>query len=210
MRTVLILVCLMVQLTALAKSFGVVGEVFPVAEMSFLTFIEERLAAFTATGELEALNQRWLKTVASHADRPSPLGLPRASISTVHYYKPEIVITEAIKDSNGRVLFPANTRVNALQQLPNYSPCWLFFNADNEAQMHWAEKYQSQCPNAKLILTGGSVGKAEKSLQMIIYFDQSGRIARKLQLSSVPALVKREGNQLRIQQLAVKENGDVT
>lgn len=204
-----ILLMLVLDVQTYAKSFGVVGEIFPIAEMSFLKLIEERLAALSSSGELDALNQRWQSTVANHANRPDPLGLPRAIQHKIHYYKPEIVLEQAITDINGRVLYPAGTRVNALTALPSYSPCWLFFNADDEAQMHWAEKEMVKCPNPKMILTGGAVSVEERKLKTIIYFDQAGRISRKLHINSIPALVIREGNKLRIDELAIKENGDV-
>ncbi|MFO9620063.1 type-F conjugative transfer system protein TraW, partial [Legionella pneumophila serogroup 1] len=56
------LILLMISIDQVhAKSFGVVGEVFPIAEKSFLTLIEERLASLKASGELESLNQRWVQ-----------------------------------------------------------------------------------------------------------------------------------------------------
>lgn len=192
-----------------AQSFGVVGEVFPIAEKSFLKLIEERLAALSSNGKLAAINQQWLSRVAKHANRPKPLDLPRALKTRVHYYKPEVVLVQAIADSEGHVLYPAGTSVNALQDLPSYFPCWLFFNAEDEAQIHWVQKEKTRCPNPTLILTGGAVSRAETHLQALIYFDQAGRISKKLQIASVPAKVKRKGNQLRIDELAIKENGDV-
>ena len=49
----------------------------------------------------------------------------------------------------------------------------------------------------------------EQRLNAVIYFDQAGRISQKLQINSVPAIVTREDNKLRIDELAIKENGDV-
>lgn len=192
-----------------AKSFGVVGETFPVAETSFLTLIETRLSMLSANGELNTLNQQWVNTVANHADRPSPLRLSRTLRSKSHYYVPEVVLSHAITDSSGRVLYPVGTQVNALQKLPSYSPCWMFFNGDDEAQLRWALKNKSGCTNPKMILTGGAVSQAEQKLNAVIYFDQAGRISQKLEIASVPAIVRREGDQLRIDEQAIKENGDV-
>ena len=62
------------------QSFGVVGEVFPIGEMSFLTFIEQRLTTLSENGELETTNEQWKKNVENHANRPTPLLLPRANI----------------------------------------------------------------------------------------------------------------------------------
>ncbi len=192
-----------------AKSFGVVGEVFPIAEKSFLTLIEERLASLKASGEIESLNQRWVQTAAEHANRPMALELPRTNRSTRHDYVPEITLSQDIRNEKGRILYSKGTHVNALQQMPSYTPCWLFFNADDEAQLNWAVLQKTQCANPKLILTGGAINTAEKKLNAVIYFDQAGKITTKLHIAHVPAKVTRYQNHLVIAELAIKENGDV-
>lgn len=192
-----------------AKSFGVVGEVFPVAEKSFLTLIEERLAFLKANGELEEMNQRWIQTAVEHANRPRALDLPRANRSVSHNYVPEITLSQDIINEKGRILYSKGTYVNALQYMPSYTPCWLFFNADDEAQLNWAVLQKTQCANPKLILTGGAINSAENKINAVIYFDQAGKITRKLNIVHVPAKVTRHQNHLVINEQAIKENGDV-
>lgn len=193
----------------LAQSFGVVGEVFPVAEKSFLVLIEERLRVLVASGELETLNQRWVNTVAKHVNRPAALGLERTNHTNRHDYVPEITLSQDMADGSGRVLYPKGTHVNALERMPTYKPCWLFFNADDAAQIHWAKKQSHGCVNPKFILTGGAINRTEQRLQSVIYFDQAGKITTKLHIAHVPAKIVREGNKLVIVELAIKENGDV-
>lgn len=192
-----------------AKSFGVVGDVFPIAEKSFLTLIEERLASLKASGELEAMNQRMLQTAADHANRPKALDLPRTPRSTRHDYVPEMTLSQDITNESGRILYSKGTHINALQHMPSYTPCWLFFNADDEAQLNWAVLQKTQCANPKLILIGGEINTAEKKLNAMIYFDQAGRITSQLHITHVPAKVTRYQNHLVIAELAIKENGDV-
>lgn len=192
-----------------SKSFGVVGEVFPIAEKSFLKLIEERLQVLKTNGEIEALNERWLHTVAAHANRPAPLNLSRTTHSITHHFIPETRVSQDITDERARVLYAKGMTVNALTQMPSYQPCWLFFNADDEAQLKWARHQQTICPNPKLILTGGAIATAEKNLQAVIYFDQAGKITSKLHIAHVPAKVTRRHNHLVIHEVAIKENGDV-
>ncbi len=192
-----------------AKSFGVVGEVFPVVEKSFLELIEERLKALQVRGELEALNQRWIDTAAKHINRPTALTLERANQTNRHYYVPEITLSQEITARSGKVLYPKGTHVNALEHMPTYKPCWLFFNADDEAQLNWASLQKNGCPNPKFILTGGAINVTEQRLQSVIYFDQAGKITKQLNIAHVPAIVLRRGNQLEIQEQAIKENGHV-
>lgn len=192
-----------------AQSFGVVGEVFPVAEKSFLVLIEERLVALKANGALDSMQQRWIQTITAHANRPTALEIERTVRTRKYVHVPEITLAQTLRDAHGRVLFAKGTRVNALKQLPSYSPCWLFFNADEEAQLHWAERQKKHCPNFKFILTGGAINQAEQRLLSTIYFDQEGRITQKLRITHVPAKVTREQNHLLIEEQAIKENGDV-
>ncbi|MDF1931834.1 type-F conjugative transfer system protein TraW [Legionella pneumophila] len=192
-----------------AKSFGVVGEVFPIAEKSFLRLIEERLASLKASGELKSLNQRWIQTAAEHANRPPALNIVRTHHSIKHEYVPEITLSQDITNEKGQILYSKGTHVNALQHMPSYTPCWLFFNADDDAQLNWANHQKTQCANPKLILTGGAVNKAEKRLDSVIYFDQAGKITSKLHIGHVPAKVIRHQNSLVIHEQAIKENGDV-
>lgn len=192
-----------------AKSFGVVGEVFPVAEKSFLQLIEERLALLKENGGLDAMNRRWVNTVAHHANRPNALNLSRTERTVTHTYLPELVLNQDITNERGRILYTKGSKVNALERMPSYAPCWLFFNADDEAQMHWARLQQSSCPHPKLILTGGAINTTEKKLSAVIYFDQRGTITQKLRITHVPAKVTRHQNSLIIEEYAIKENGDV-
>ncbi len=123
-----------------SKSFGVVGETFPVSEMSFLDFIELRLQNLTASGELHAMESEWQARVARTANRPNPVGLPRAVLKRSYHYDPTVILTSAILDGYGHVIYPIGSRVNGLEQRPNYAPCWLFFNADDKSQLLWAQK----------------------------------------------------------------------
>lgn len=209
MRAPLIFLMALLCTDTMAKSLGVAGAVFPIGEKSFLTLITERLQDLEANGELEALQERWRETAAKQANRPTPLRLGRASQSSRHYWRAETTLNQDILGADGRVLYVRGTHVNALERLPGYQPCWLFFNADDNAQLLWAGEQASRCQNPKLILTGGSVRAAEKALQAVIYFDQGGRITGKLAITHVPAKVTREGNRLAIDEQAIGEGGHV-
>lgn len=194
--------------TLQASDLGIVGEIFPVREENLLHFIESRVHAMQANGQWEDLEKTFQHQVSKNANRPKPLSLGRAQQSTTHTYRPEIVLSEALRDNTGRILLPRGTSVNALEKLPFYTPCWLFFNGDDSAQKAWAKKARTSCNNPTLILTGGSVKDSEDALNAVIYFDQEGRITRQLHITQVPAIVTRQDNTLRIIQVAIKENGD--
>lgn len=209
MRKGLVISVLLLSSTMLqAKSLGVVGTTFPIAEMSLLTLIESRVAEMSQNGSLERINQDFIQRASAHANRPEPNHLNRINATKIHFYTPEVRLTQTLTDFQGQILYPAGTRVNALERMPSYKPCWLFFNGDDKAQVAFIKNKMNQCQNPKLILTEGSVGDAEKALNAVIYFDQNARIAKKIRLMHVPALVSRDKSRLKITEFAIRENGN--
>ena len=207
-----IFLCLSLMLLgfeAAAKSYGVIGSIYPVEEQSMLSMIEDRLKVMNERGDFEAINQAWLKRAAEHTNRPTPLNLERAKISSSHLYNPSIRLGEDIRDYKGHLLYAKGTTVNALERLPFYKPCWLFFDGDNEAQVRFAEKQLALCSNPKIILTGGAIKDAEGRFNQVIYFDQAGRLTKKLNITHLPSRVTRHGLELLIEEFAIKESGDV-
>lgn len=191
-----------------AKSFGTIGETFPVREMSLLLLIEQRLKTLTESGTLSAMESQWQARAETSANRPNPVGLPRATASHHHHYDPTLILSHPILNERGQVLYAKGFHVNGLESRSEYNPCWLFLNGDDKAQLLWARSQLKQCSNPKIILTGGAVRDAETMLDSVIYFDQEGRLSKRFQLSAVPAKITRDGDQLLISEVAIKENGD--
>lgn len=199
---------LMLSMSALqAKTLGVVGETFPVAEQSFLAFIASRLHQMNQTGEMRAIEEQMVVDASEHANRPTPVRLSRTDVSHTHRYTPRVVLSDDIRDHLNRVLIPRGTSVNALEKLPNYQPHWAFFNADDRAQVRWIEQVLNDKPDTKVILTGGAIGPMERALHVEIFFDQRGRITHQLGIEHVPAHVSRDGMALRIDEIAIGEDG---
>lgn len=208
MKRALLTCCLLLCHTwAASKSVGCVGETFPVAETSFLAFIEARLKQLEGSGEWNAMQLRWQHMVATHANRPTPTHLSRTEKSHTHRYEPEVILARDIRDIKGRILYQKGTRLNALQKLTTYKPVWLFINADDVAQMAWVAHQLRHNHTAKIILTEGAVRDTTKALDHEIFFDQGGRITEKLGIKHVPSIVTREENYLLIHEVAIKEDG---
>lgn len=197
---------LLTSISVLAKSLGAVGEVFPIAEMSFLALIESRMANLSKKGALEDIEKQWVADVSAHANRPEPVHIRRATKNNTHYYYPITILSRDILDANNQVLFKAGTQINALSRLPDYKPHWLFFDGDDKAQVRWAIRKLQQDSNAKVILTGGEVRALEQTLKTAIYFDQAGRISNQIAIIQIPAEVVRAENSLMISELVIEES----
>ncbi|KTD66471.1 Type-F conjugative transfer system protein [Legionella santicrucis] len=193
--------------TCSAKSLGVLGHTFPVKEKSLLVLISERVQMMQKDGQWEDLERRWKDKVSSRVLRPSPLNLMRAKQNETHYYLPEAIAYKDILNDKGEVIVSKGTRVNALSQLPSYSPVWLFINFDDPAQQRFAQRIIQKHPEVDVILTGGNVAEAEQQTNQPIYFDQEARITAKLKINHVPALVTRINDSLKIEELVIGENG---
>ena len=204
--TAVLMFCVLCEI-AHAANLGVVGETFPVVELSFMKLIESRLQALVKSGEMAAIEEQWVSRVSNHANRPTPIGLKRATKDNTYRYTPVIVLSQDIFDADGHVLWTKGTRVNALENMSTYQPHWLLLDADDVAQVRWAKRMLHRHVDAKVILTGGEVGKMEQELNHPIYFDQAGRISHQLRIRRVPALVSREGNALRIMEVVISEDG---
>ena len=172
-----------------------------------MKLIESRLNALVKSGEMAAIEKRWVSRVSDHANRPTPVGLKRATKNNTYRYTPVIMLSQDILDTDGHVLWAKGTRVNALERMSTYQPHWLLLDADDLAQVRWAKRMLRRHVDAKVILTGGEVGKIEQELNHPIYFDQAGRISHQLGIRRVPALVSREGNALRIMEVVISEDG---
>ena len=190
-----------------ATSLGVVGSVFPIEEESFLMLIESRLKTMDDTGELSRLEAGWVNDAENYTKRPTPVGLKRAEKHHIHRHVPAVVLQQDIKNEKGDVLFHQGTKVNALKALETYQPHWLFFNADDKAQVLWAQQQLKKLGDARIILVGGDVSGMEALFNQPIYFDQAGRITRQLGINEVPALVSRDKNALLIREVAITEDG---
>lgn len=190
-----------------AASLGVVGSVFPVEEESFLMLIESRLKTMSETGELHRLEASWVNEAEAYSKRPTPIGLTRADAHHIHRHVPAVVLQQDIKNEKGEVIFHQGTKVNALKALATYEPHWLFFNADDKAQVLWAHQQLKKLGDARIILVGGDVSGMEALFNQPIYFDQAGRITRQLGINAVPALVSRDKNALLIREVAITEDG---
>jgi len=190
-----------------AASLGVIGETFPVAEMSFLDFISMRLNQLTATGEMADIEKGMVRDAEAHANRPTPVGLTRTNVRLTHKYTPKVVLMHDIKDHLGRVIIHEGTSVNALLSMKHYQPHWVFLDADDADQLRWVARVLRVVPTSKVILTGGSVGATERLLNREIFFDQGGRITHQLGINHVPTQVTREGYDLVVDELAIREDG---
>ena len=188
------------------KDFGVVGEVFPIQEKNLIEVIQAKLLKLQVDGKLQTYNQQIQAKVKGQIERPAPVaGITHTRTVRTFTYDPSITVVADLKDHDGRVFHHKGEKVNPLHYRSMTKPL-LFIDGDDSIQIPWAFRMLKKYPLAKIILTNGAPLKIMEEIGLTIYFDQHGKITKKLGIACVPAIVTQDGDVLKIQE--VKADAD--
>lgn len=193
---------LVVTPTIYALNLGVHGQVYPVIETDFLTFVENRYHELQASGEWAQQQKKWQQHMREMINRPKSLHLPTTQIAKSFTFDPTIEVQHDILAANGQVVVKAGTTVNPLKIMP-LTKVLLFLNADDEKQMAWALRQDLTYARTKWILVGSAISETAKKAKHLVYFDQMGKLTQHFYIQHVPALVKQEGDLLKIEECVV-------
>lgn len=191
---------------SIAKDFGTEGETFEVLEQDGLSLIKSRLESMESSGELKKLQKKWQQKTKERVLRPkdSLKNLESAEQNIVRYYNPTIEVKEDLSDHNGKIFAKKGKKVNPLDHIPNYNPKLIFIDGDDQDQVEFALKNtEAKNPDHKIILVRGNIIDLMKSHKRRIYFDQDGVLVKKFSLSKFPVLISREGNRLKVLEVAL-------
>jgi conjugal transfer pilus assembly protein TraW len=195
--TVLVLIAFFTH-AGFAQTF-VHGSVWPVKERNMAELLQQRAAQLNT----KEIQYQWQNRAKQYYDRPGAVALPRAVKSSHHEYAPIAHAYQDIKDNEGHLIAQAGTSINVLARMPFYHPQLYFFNADDKAQMIYAQHIKVTS-NTKLILVAGSIGDAQKALNQKVYFDQGGKLTATFGIKQVPAHVYRQGDVLQVHEIKIK------
>lgn len=189
---------------ARAMDLGVIGPTYEISEPHLLQMIEQRLREKERSGELGRLEAEARKRGIATVKHPPPVtGLRPTNTVRTFYFDPSFSLDRNILGPQGELLFAAGMRKNPLEVV-SLSRHLLFFDARDPRQVGRARQliahYQGR---VKPILVGGSYLDLMQSWHLPVYYDQQGRLTRRLGITQVPALVSQEGLRLRIDELAV-------
>ena len=188
--------------SACAEDLGVIGPVYSIVEKDLLAFIEGRLRAKEASGELAAIRREATDAARDSVEHPKPVAsVGKAARTRTYYFDPSVVVPSAITDDTGKVLIAAGTTVNPLDMVSLSKPLY-FFDARDPRQVREARAViDAHRGQVKLILTGGSYMDLMRRWKLRVYYDQQGALVSQLGIRVVPALVSQEGRRLRIDEL---------
>lgn len=207
-RAVLVALALTLSSAVWARDHGVVGPVYLIAEIDLLQQIHQRLQVLQDSGQLARLQAEDVTRGRRSIETPPPVaGLHKASAARVWHFDPSVRFDEPVQDASGRVVVPAGTLANPLVVL-RMPADWMLFDGRDPAQVSLARSQLDEAAAAgrpiKPILVAGSPLQLAQAWQRPVYFDQHGRITRRLGLSAVPARVSQDGLSLRVQEFVAR------
>ena len=194
-----VFVAMLATTPAHAQDLGVIGPVYPIVEPNLLEAILGKLRAAGEDGTLARLQREALTKIQRGVEDPAPVaGLSRTRQPRHFHHDPSIVVQEAIRDADGRVIVPPGTVINPLDTV-TLSQALLFIDARDREQVARARKLiDERQGKVKVILTGGSYLDLMRRWQRPVFYDQQGNLTTKLGIRQVPALVTQDGRRLRI------------
>ncbi|HAS6641147.1 MULTISPECIES: type-F conjugative transfer system protein TraW [Vibrio] len=208
-----LVISLLASPLAIGKNFGRQGEVFPIAEVDMLEWIDARLKHLEATGQTAQMQQDFIEQVESRVRRPSPVeGLTTTTTPRTFYIDPSLKLATDIKDAQGNLIYAKGLIINPFDtdtwpiEIPKtqfeYQHTLIFFDGDDVRQRTWAKQYQSEKP-IKWILTNGSPDELALTLDARIYFDQQGNYSRQFQLAHTPSIIEQDGKRWKVTEIDV-------
>ncbi|ALA26641.1 type-F conjugative transfer system protein TraW [Piscirickettsia salmonis] len=202
-KLLMALMMIFFAVSGFAKNIGTEGQVYPIKELDFRQFIQQRLAQMKEKGEIKRYEAEAQHRVAKEVYHPPTLPLTQKSDSEVYTVDPSIKLTRPITDNMGRILVKAGTVVNPFHTV-HLKSVLIFFNGDDAEQVNWVKHHYQQYKWVKFILTGGDIRDAA-NLFGRIYYDQYGNITRKLHIKHVPAIAQQDGLKWKITVIGSKE-----
>ena len=187
-----------------ANDLGTQGQTFKILEFDLLKDMSGKLHRAEKTGEIDKWNAEFAKRAQKRIENPPAVaGVHTTTAGRTWLYDPSIYAPQDYADQNGRVFVHAGEKVNPLQRMPSYNKVMIFFDGTDDRQVKVAmglyRKYGAE--RTKLILTNGSPIDVDKKQQVIVYFDQAGKLTSKFGITQVPATVVRENDFLRITEI---------
>ena len=187
---------------AFAADLGVTGALFPIKEPDLLQEIHEKLAYLQQTGQLKHMEEKIQAESKAQILRPQPIAsLGTTTENKEWFFNPTIILSQDIKNAQGRILVKKGSAVNPLTQVHLHESL-MFFNADDPEQVKWAEqKLQAQEKTIdsahnitlKPILVQGDWSVLMKKWHQPVYFDQGGTLSTHFHLTHVPVIVFQKG-----------------
>lgn len=182
---------------SLADNKGVFGAVFDIAEHDLVLLIEEKLKKMEESGELKTIQLKIRDKIVENIREPEEIeGIKHTTKARTFEFDPTIELTQDLKDHNGKIFAKKGDKYNPLDYI-SFSKPLIFIDGNNEEQIAWAKLKLMHYKTGKITLVAGSPLNLQEKLKRDVYFDQYGKITKKLGIKQVPAIIfQKEGKKV--------------
>ncbi|TWJ19695.1 hypothetical protein [Geobacter argillaceus] len=186
----------LVASAANAKELGTVGATYAIAEKDALVEIEQKAKSIDWS---KVIKRKPIEEYNGPEDRMS---LPRAARDRSFPVDMTYTLQIDIPDGKGGVLYPKGYTFNPLDYI-NFSKTLVVISGSDSEQVKWfaASEYKGRV-DVILLLTEGHYGRLGKKLNVPLFYADS-QIVERLHLAAVPSVVKQEGKEMVVREIAV-------
>ena len=188
-----------------AKDLGVRGAVWPVAEPDLLAQIEARLGELETSGEMARVRREAVERARQRIEAPGRVeGIEAARVPRTRLFDPSITLDRDIRTADGTLIAARGARVNPLDAQP-LTRDLLFIDGTRAVEVAWALGYGR---SARIVLVAGRPLDLMRTHGRPFFFDQGGRLSKRLGLRATPSVVAAEGSVLRITEVPLEDQTD--
>ncbi len=202
MRAVMACVLALAAGTAAAKDLGVRGAVWPIEEPDLLREIEARLKAMEDTGEADRMRREAVERARERVEAPPRVaGVAPARFLRIRRFDPTVTVEQDIRTAEGTLVAARGTRINPLERRPLTREL-LFIDGARPVEVDWA---LARDKPSVIVLLAGRPLDLTRAHGRAFFFDQGGRLARRLGVVATPSLVAADGVFLRITEVPLED-----
>lgn len=185
-----------------AQNLGVQGPIYEIKEMDALQWIDKKLQAMQASGEITSYQEKLKTKALASLEHPRPVpGLKPTERPRTFEKDLTITLVSDIRDEKGNLIHPAGTRFNPLSQRICHKTL-VFFDGEDNTQLQWAlNEYHQKKELTKLVLVKGSALSLMRTHEIPFYFDQAGRLINYFNIEQIPAEVSQVQDKLQIREI---------
>ena len=184
------------------KDLGVRGAVWPIEEPDFLREIEARLQAMENSGEADRMRREAVERARERVEAPPRVaGVAPARFLRIRRFDPTVTVEQDIRTADGTLVAARGTRINPLERRPLTREL-LFIDGTRPVEVDWALAREK--PSVVVLLAGRPLDLT-RAHGRAFFFDQGGRLARRLGVVATPSLVAAEGTFLRITEVPLED-----
>lgn len=190
------MMAVLVVSTANARELGTVGATYAIAEKDALVEIEQKAKGIDWS---KVIKRKPIEEYSGPEDRVS---LPRAARDRSIPVDMTYTLQIDVPDGRGGVLYPKGYTFNPLDYI-SFSKTLVVINGNDQEQVKWfvASEYKGRV-DVMLLLIEGHYGRLGKKLDVPLFYADS-QIVERLHLAAVPSVVKQEGKEMVVREIAV-------